>query len=82
MEGLFVAGAVITLVQFWRLRDRRLAMLALMLAFLAGAQSREDWDAWRRRYQLAALGSGLGLLALLSIEDEALARRLRGGRLP
>ena len=76
MEGLFVAGAVITLVQFWRLRDRRLLPLALMLAFLAGAEGREPWEAWRRRFQVAALSSGLALLAMLSIEGDA-ARRAR-----
>jgi len=76
VEGLFVAGAVITLVQFWRLRDRRLLPLALMLAFLAGAEGREPWEAWRRRFQVAALSSGLALLAMLSIEGDA-ARRAR-----
>jgi hypothetical protein len=76
VEGLFVAGAVITLVQFWRMRDRRLVPLALMLAFLAGAEGREPWEAWRRRFQVAALGSGLALLAILSVESEA-ARRAR-----
>jgi hypothetical protein len=76
VEGLFVAAAVITLMQFWRLRDRRLVPLALMLAFLAGAEGREPWEAWRRRFQIAALASGFTLLAMLSIEDEA-ARRAR-----
>lgn len=76
MEGLFVAGAVITLVQFWRLRDRRLVPLALMLAFLAGAEGREPWEALRRRFQIAALASGLAVLAMLSIEGDA-ARRAR-----
>ena len=77
MEGLFLAGAVITLVQFWRLRDRRLVPLALLLAFLAGAEAREPWEAWRRRFQIAALASGLTLLAMLSMEAEALARARR-----
>ena len=80
MEGLFVAGAVITLVQFVRLRDRRLLPLALLLAFLAGAEGREPWEAWRKRFQVAALASGLTLLAMLSIEDDAAARRARGER--
>ena len=82
MDGLFVAGAVVSLVQFWRLRDRRLAPLAMMLALLAGADSREEWDVWRGRYQAGALVCGMALLAMLSIEDEALARRLRGTRRP
>jgi hypothetical protein len=76
VEGLFLAGAVITLVQFVRLRDRRLLPLAFFLAFLAGAESREPWEAWRRRFQIAALVSGLTLLAMFFIEDAA-ARRAR-----
>jgi hypothetical protein len=82
VEGLFVAAAVITVVQFWRLRDRRLVPLALMLAFLAGAEGREPWEAWRWRYQIGALASALALLAMFSIEDEAAARRARGERRP
>jgi hypothetical protein len=77
VEGLFVAGAVITVIQFLRLRDRRLLPLALFFAFLAGVEGREPWEAWRRRYQIAALASGLCLLAMLSIEDDAAARRAR-----
>ena len=80
MDGLFVAGAVVAAVQFWRLRDRRLAVLALMLAFLAGAETRESGDPWRRRYLAAALASGLGLLALLSTGDPAGARGAGGHR--
>ena len=81
MEGLFVAAAVITLVQFWRMRDRRLLPLAFLLAFLAGAEGREPWEAWRGRFQVAALASGLALLAILSVEVDA-ARRARGERRP
>lgn len=71
MGGLFVAGAVVAAVQFWRLRDRRLAVLSLMLAFLAGAEARESGDPWRRRFQAGALASGLGLLVLLSTPRDA-----------
>ena len=66
MDGLFVAGAVVAAVQFVRLHDRRLAVLSLMFALLAGAEARESWDPWRRRCQAGALASGMGLLALLS----------------
>ena len=79
MDGLFVAAAVVALVQFGRLRDRRLVLVALLMAFLAGAEAREDWDPWRRRFLAAALGSGLALLGLLSAEDET-ARRARDDR--
>jgi hypothetical protein len=78
VEGLFVAGAVITVVQYLRLRDRRLLPLAFLLAFLAGAEGREPWEAWRLLFQIAALASGLTLLAMLSMEDDAAARRSRG----
>ncbi len=71
MGGLFVAGAVITVVQFLRRRDRRVLPLALLLAFLAGAESRERWEPARQRFQLGALASGLGLLAMLSVERAA-----------
>jgi hypothetical protein len=77
VEGLFVAGAVVTVVQFLRLRDRRLLPLAFLLAFLAGAEGREPWDAWRRRFHVAALASGLVVLAMFSMEDNAAARRAR-----
>jgi hypothetical protein len=80
MDGLFVAAAVVAVVQFGRLRDRRLVPLALMMAFLAGAFSREDWDPWRRRFQAAALASGLALVALLSAEDGSARRAPGGGR--
>lgn len=70
-----MAGAVITAVQFVRLRDRRLLPLALLFAFLAGAEGREPWEAWRGRFQAAALASGLALLALLSTDAHRGARR-------
>ena len=72
-----MAGAVITVVQFLRLRDRRLLPLAFLLAFLAGAEGREPWEPWRRRFQAAALASGLTLLAMLSTEGAAAARNAR-----
>lgn len=70
-----MAGAVITVVQFVRRRDRRLLPLALLFAFLAGAEGREPWEAWRGRFQIGALGSGLTLLAMLSLEATRGARR-------
>jgi hypothetical protein len=75
VEGLFVSAAVIATVQLVRLRDGRLLPLALLLAFLAGAEGREPWEPWRGRFQLAALASGLALLALLSTEGGARRRR-------
>ena len=80
MDGLFVAAAVVAVVQFGRLRDRRLVPLALLMAFLAGAEAREGHDPWRRRFQAGALASGLALLALLSTGDAPAAPEGRGRR--
>lgn len=66
MEGLFVAGAVVSAIQFVRLRDRRLVPLAFFLAFLAGVEVREPWEPWRRRFQLAAAAAGIALAAMVA----------------
>ena len=71
MEGLFVAGAVVSAIQFVRLRDRRLVPLAFFLAFLAGAEGREPWEPWRRRFQLAAAAAGIALGVMLAVEPMA-----------
>ena len=68
MEGLFVAGAVVSAIQFVRRHDRRLVPLAFFLAFLAGAESREPWEPWRRRFQLAAAAAGIALGARVAAE--------------
>ena len=74
MSGLFVAGAVITIIQFVRLRDRRLLPLAVLLLCFAGAEARERWEQpVRRRFQAGALVSGLALLAMLSMDAAARA---------
>ena len=66
MEGLFVAGAVVSAIQFVRLHDRRLVALAFFLAFLAGAEAREPWEPERRRYQLAAATAGIALAVMVA----------------
>jgi hypothetical protein len=74
--GLFVAGAVITLIQFVRLRDRRLLPLAVLLLCFAGAEARESWEQpVRRRFQAGALAAGVALLAMISIDAAARAER-------
>jgi hypothetical protein len=73
--GLFVAGAVVTVIQFVRLRDRRLLPLAVLLLCFAGANARERWEPARQRFELAALASGLALLAMLSVDAAARAGR-------
>ena len=66
MVGFFVAATVVTLVQYLRLRDRRLMALMAMFVLLAAAHSREGGDPWGGRFRLAAGTSGLVLLVLLS----------------
>jgi hypothetical protein len=60
-----VAALVVTLLQFLRVRDRRLLAVMALFAFLAVAESRRDrWD--RRWFQLGAAASGLSLVAVLA----------------
>ena len=65
LAGFFVAATVVTLMQFVRLRDKRLVPLMALFAFLALAHAEVDW---RRAYfwHLAAGLAGLGILAVLS----------------
>lgn len=66
MVGLFVAATVVALLQYLRVRERRLLPLLALFAFQAQALSREWFDVWRDIYQAAACGAGLVLLLLLS----------------
>ena len=66
MVGFFVAATLVTLVQFFRLHDRRLLALLAVFVLLALAHSRPPGDAWGQRYHLAAGTAGLALLVLLS----------------
>jgi len=66
MVGGFVAATVVTLLQFVRLRDRRLLLLAAMFAFQAQALAREWYDFWRDVFQSGVCAAGLGLLLALS----------------
>jgi hypothetical protein len=70
---MFVAALVVTLLQFVRVRDRRLLPILALFAFLGLAESRDDW--WRRRwFQAGAVAAGLSLVAML-----APARGAHGG---
>jgi hypothetical protein len=64
--GGFVAATVVTLLQFVRLRDRRLLLLAALFAFQAQALAREWYDFWRDVFQSGVCAAGLGLLLALS----------------
>ena len=66
MVGGFVAATVVTLLQYLRLRDRRLLLLAALFASQAQALSREWYDFWRDVFQSGVCAAGLGLLLALS----------------
>ena len=66
MVGLFVAATVVSLLQFLRVRDRRVLLLAVMFAFQAQALGREWYDVWRDVFQAAVCAAGLLLLRALS----------------
>lgn len=62
LQAFYVAATVVGLVQFLRVRERRLLPLVLGLALLAVAHHQGDWFA-ARPWHLAA---GLALLAALA----------------
>ena len=51
MAGLFIAATVVSLLQYLRVRDRRLLLLAAMFACQSQALSREWYDVWRDVFQ-------------------------------
>ena len=61
LEGFYVAATVVALLQFLRLRERRLLPFLLGLALLAVAHHQDDWLAARPWH----IGAGLALLAAL-----------------
>jgi hypothetical protein len=66
MVGLFVAATVVSLLQYLRVRDRRLLLLAAMFACQSQALSREWYDVWRDVFQAGVCAAGLLLLRALS----------------
>lgn len=65
LQALYVAATAVALVQWLRLRDRRLFALLAMFTFLAVGHSRDDWFAARPWHVLGCV-AGLVLLYLLS----------------
>jgi len=65
MTGILVASAVVTLMHWWRVRDRRLLPLMALFALLAASRAFEWWEPWRTRLELLAVAAGLGLLPML-----------------
>jgi hypothetical protein len=65
LTGFFVAATVVTLLQFVRVREKRLLPLLVLFACLAVAHSRGDWFA-ARPWHIAAGVAGLALLVILT----------------
>jgi len=70
-----MATAVVTLMHWWRVRDRRLLPLAGLFLALAGAESLEWWHRWRLLFVLAGVACGLVLAAMLQGHGPESARR-------
>jgi hypothetical protein len=69
--GAYVASIVVTLVQYLRLRDRRLLPLLTLFAFQALALTRDWWDYKKEVFQTASCASGLVLLLVLTLRRPA-----------
>jgi hypothetical protein len=67
VTGAYIASMVVTLIQYLRLRDRRLLALLSLFAFQALALTRDWWDYKKEVFQTAACASGLVLLLLLTL---------------
>ena len=70
----FVASTVVTLVQFLRLRDRRLLPLLALFTLLALAHFRGEGDGWGRAFHYGAGLAGLGVLVMLAPRHAAPGR--------
>jgi hypothetical protein len=64
--GAYVAATVVTLVQYLRVRDRRLLALVFLFVFQAQALSREWYDFKKDVFQTGACAAGLLLVLMLS----------------
>ncbi len=71
MIGAYVASMVVTLVQYVRLRDRRLLLLLALFAFQALALTRDWWDYKKEVFQTASCAAGLALLLVLTMRRPA-----------
>ncbi len=73
MVGAYIAATVVALIQYLRLRDRRLLVLVALFVFQAEALSREWFDIWKDVFQAGACAAGLGLLLALTLRHPAAA---------
>ena len=67
MVGAYVAATVVALVQYLRLKDRRLLLLVALFACQTQALAREWFDFWKDVFQTGACASGLVLLLVLTL---------------
>jgi hypothetical protein len=65
LQSFYVAATIVTLLQWLRVRERRLLALLALFVCLMLAHHQADWLA-ARPYHLAAGACGLALLVLLS----------------
>jgi hypothetical protein len=73
MVGFFVAASIVSLVQWLRVKERRLLPLLALFLLLALSDSRESWDPWKRWFELLAGGAGLVLLVMLTPRHDGTA---------
>ena len=63
--GIFVASAVVTVMRWLQVHDRRLLPLAGFFLMMAAAESLEPWHYWRSFLQVLGAACGLALLPML-----------------
>jgi len=66
MVGLYVAATVVTLMQLLRRHERRLLPVLALFAGLAIARFMGPDSRWADAFEIAAIASGLVLVAMLT----------------
>ena len=71
MVGAYVAATIVALVQYLRLKDRRVLLLVALFACQAQALAREWFDFWKDVFQTGACAAGLLLLLAFTLRHGA-----------
>jgi hypothetical protein len=66
MVGLYVAAAVVTLMQLLRCHERKMLPLLALFVSLAVARFLDGGSRWAAGFEVAAIAAGLVLLAALT----------------
>jgi hypothetical protein len=74
VAGVFIASAVVTLMRWLQVHDKRLLPLMGLFLMLGAAESLEWWHRWRYAFDLGAAACGLVLVPMLD--------RRQGGVIP